>query len=68
MRIKNVYLMNNGMVAVFNEKNEQVPELQGVIFEVMKKIGEAADKYTEFYFNSPVKSNIRGYFQKRDRK
>ena len=48
--IKDVMITPNGVVSVFNEENEQVPHLQGCMFEVMHKIGVRANKDTRFYF------------------
>jgi len=39
MNVKTVYVFKNGNVAVFNEKGEQIPELQINLFSWMKKKG-----------------------------
>lgn len=73
MKIKHVYIFANGMVCVFDENDHQVPRLQGVIFEVMKKIGKEADEDTMFKihawsFKEPVAKsrtmNIKWWFKK----
>ena len=46
--IKTVFIMKNGMVAVFDENDKQIPDLQGPIFEVMEAIGKTFDLNTEF--------------------
>lgn len=63
MKVKHVYLFQNGMVAAFNEHDEQIPILQGVIFEVMNKIGQYADEDTKFLFSESI--NVSWYFKKK---
>jgi len=68
MKVASVYIMRNGMVAAFDSKDQQIPELQGCIFEVMSKIGEKADEETRFYVYSPFPSseiNVVWYFVKK---
>ncbi len=48
MKIAEVFILPNGMIAVYDEKSKQVPELQGCIFYVMDKIKERADEETKF--------------------
>jgi len=48
MIVKSVYLFTSGMVIVFNEKGEQIPELQGRLDTVKEKILEASDQNTRF--------------------
>ena len=66
MGIKDVFVSANGMVAVFDRNGMQVPELQGVIFEVMEKIGKHADEYTLFHFPS-FGFDVSWYFKERRR-
>ena len=64
--IKKVYIMRNGMVAVFNENGKQIAKLQGCIFDIMKKIGKEITKETEIYINDNVKTNMDWWIEKRD--
>ena len=66
--IKKVYIMRNGMVAVFNENGKQIAKLQGCIFDIMKKIGKEITKETEIYINDNVKTNMDWWIEKRDEK
>jgi len=66
--IKHVYIMRNGMVAVFDENGKQVAKLQGCIFDVIKKIGKNITKETEIYINDNVKTNMDWWIEKRDEK
>ena len=66
--IKHVYIMRNGMVAVFDENGKQVDKLQGCIFDVIKKIGKNITKETEIYINDNVKTNMDWWIEKRDEK
>ena len=49
MKVTEVVIFHNGMVVVFDENGKQIPELQGPIFEVMDKIGKAADENTKIH-------------------
>lgn len=48
-QIKDVFITANGLVVVFDENGQQLPKLQGVIFEVMNKIGKHANEFTQFH-------------------
>lgn len=73
MKIKTVCLFHNGMVAVFDDQDKQIPELQGCIFNVLSKIEEHADADTEFWYGRrdyPVitqrdKLDLAWYFERK---
>lgn len=48
MKIKQAIKWQNGMVMVFDDKGQQVPELQGPYEEVREKVLAVADKSTKF--------------------
>lgn len=67
MIVKNVMIMSNGMVAVFDENDEQITELQGNIFEVFNKIEKHANIDTNFLMGT-IEMNVRWYFAKYHRR
>jgi hypothetical protein len=46
-RLRSVFLFQNGLVAVFDENGDQVPELQGRFRAVADRIKERIDERTE---------------------
>jgi hypothetical protein len=63
-RIQNVILMPNGMVAVFDEADEQIPELQGMFLEVnWPGIVKRSDAETNFLMGT-VEMDLEWYFEK----
>ncbi len=46
VKVSSVYIFPNGMVAVFDSKGEQVPELQGEWTEKAKQIYAVSDADT----------------------
>jgi hypothetical protein len=64
-RIQNLILMENGMVAIFDEDDEQIPELQGMFLEIdWKEITKRSDSKTNFLMGT-VEMNIEWFFEKR---
>ena len=63
MKVKNVIIMLNGMVAVFDENDQQIPELQGSVFDVMNKIKLHTDIDTIFLMDT-MEMNVEWYFEK----
>jgi len=61
--IKSVHIMPNGMVVVFDQDDNQLASLQGIMFEVLNRIVGYADKNTNFYLGS-TKMDIAWYFDK----
>jgi hypothetical protein len=49
MRLKAVFMFNNGNVAVCGYDGQQITELQGRFFEVRDRIESLADDQTEWY-------------------
>lgn len=63
-RIQNVFLMSNGMVAVFDESDEQIPELQGIFVDVdWAEIVKRSDSKTNFLMET-IEMNLEWYFEK----
>ncbi len=63
-RIQNVVLMPNGMVAVFDESDMQIPEWQGVFFDVdWGEIVKRSDSKTNFLIGT-IEMNLKWYFEK----
>ena len=64
MPIAAVYEFTNGMVMVFDEAGHQMPEYQGRLEEVRKKINDAAPdvpwSYGSWRGRRTQKSNIEG--------
>ena len=48
MTVKAVFRFPNGMVAVTDERGEQIPELQGRFEDVKEKVEAAANEQTEW--------------------
>ena len=63
MTVKTVIFLLNGLVAVFGQDDEQNPELQGPIFQVAEKIGDASNEDTRFYYGLE-ELNLKWYFEK----
>lgn len=63
VKVKTVIFLLNGLVAVFGEDDEQIPDLQGPIFHVIEKIGVASDIDTRFYYGLE-EVNLKWYFEK----
>ena len=63
MKVRHVWIFANGMVAVTDENGQQIPHLQGPIFEVMETIGKVADAETTFHV--PPLLNVAWYFEKK---
>lgn len=58
-KITHVYLFPNGMLAVFNEKDEQVGELQGAYSNTKHcRISELADKNTIWHGLKPIETIV----------
>lgn len=65
MKLTLVCLWSNGLTIVFDDKHQQVPELQGPIEEKWELIMAAADPETEFSPNWPrcAEQATRSYAQ-----
>lgn len=48
MKVKTVFLLPNGNVAVFDDNGEQIAELQGLYQDVKERVLAASDEDTEF--------------------
>ena len=63
-RIQNVILMINGLVAVFDEADEQIPELQRCFLDVdWREIVKLSDSETKFMMGTK-EVNLKWYFEK----
>lgn len=63
-RIQNVILMPNGLVAVFDEADEQIPDLQGIFVDVdWPEIVKRSDSKTNFLMGA-IEMNLEWYFEK----
>jgi len=63
-RIQKMILMPNGLVAVFNEADEQIPELQRIFLEVdWPEIIKRSDSKTNFLMGTQ-EMNLKWYFEK----
>lgn len=65
MKIKNIMLMSNGNIAVFDEMGQQIPELQGsVIVKVMEEAQKRKielDDDMEILINGERWYKLKGY-------
>jgi len=52
--IKDVILYSNGIIAVFDEQENQIPELQGSFFETREKLKKEDTEEASFYFTAWV--------------
>ena len=63
-RIKNAYLFQNGNLAVFGFDGQQIPELQGIFFDVdWVKIVKHSDSQTKFLMGT-IEMSLIWYFEK----
>lgn len=67
MRASEVYIWSNGNVMVFDDHGNQIPKLQGTVFD-LAMVKAASDRDTEFYFGrwdeGAVKMDVAWIFEK----
>jgi len=66
VKIKTIFIFAQGMVAVLDEHNEQIPEFQDFIFNLdFRKMGKHITKDTEVNIHPGVKCPVDWWIERR---